>query len=348
MFSFAIFISYIVMIFIGLQGITLVAILVKINKNKDCRLFNANKRFIIVSLSLGILYFITYYSDLVIGDFSTSRLYRLVDGMIFYAFGLSWIKVIDSFSDYEDKGMMRLRRATNIIFGFFMIISSLSYGFLLDELYNTVNPYMDMLMIILECTLVFLVLLFSLIYLHKATLKKQRGNTRRYLTYVTTFVNISNVWNSLVVITIFTNTMPVSILSTYSYGLTAIFMLAVNSYILFYIYKTYSPILYKNFNPVEETNPEHGSKKTLEIEEAMEGEALSCNLTERELEIMKLAYGGMTNPEIGEELFISRHTVKRHMHNIFEKMNVSTRLEMVHWINGAMLVTKKNERQASN
>jgi len=336
MFSQAIFISYIVMIFLGLQGVTLVAILVKINNNRDCRFFNANRRFIIVSLSLGILYFITYYSDFVIGDFSTSRLYRLVDGMIFYAFGLSWIKVIDSFSDFEEKSIARLRRITNIIFGFFMIISSFSYGFLLDELYNTVNPYMDMLMIILELILVFLVLFFSMFYLHKANLKKHRESTRRYLTYVTIFVNISNAWNSLVVLAIFTKTMPVSILSTYSYGLTALFMLAVNSYILFYLYTTYSSIFYKNFKPLEETNSEKSAKKTLEIEEAME-ETFICNLTERELEIMKLAYVGLTNPEIGEELFISRHTVKRHMHNIFEKMNVSTRLEMVHSVNRAML-----------
>lgn len=337
MFSLAIFISYIVMIFIGLQGITLVTILVKINSNNDCRLFNANRRFIIVSLSLGILYFITYYSDLVIGNYNTSFFYRLVDGMIFYAFGLSWIKVIDSFSDSDGKGLARLRKMTNIIFSFFMIVSSLSYSFILDELYNTINPYMDMLMIILEFILVFMVLIFSIIYLYKANLKKQRVNARRYLTYVSIFVNIINAWNSLVVLAIFTNIMPVSILSTYSYGITALFMLAVNSYILFYMYKTYSPVLYKNFNPEGRTNPDQVAKKTLEMEVAMVKEALSCNLTERELEILKLAYGGLTNPEIGEELFISRHTVKRHLHNIYEKMNVSTRLEMVHSVNRAML-----------
>lgn len=345
MFPHAIFISYIAMIFIGLQGVFLVAILVKINHEQSSRSVQANRNFILVSLGLGILYFITYYSDLVIGNYNTSFPYRLVDGMIFYAFGLSWIKVIDSFSDSEDPRMARLRKTTNILFGIFMIASSLAYGFLLDELYHTVNPYTDILIIILEFMLMFLVLCFSLIYLHKARLKNQSENTRRYLIYVSVFVNISNIWNSLVVLAIFTNIMHVSILSTYSYGLTALFMLAVNSYILFYLYKTYSPVLYNSFQPAPKAYQGQATEKDQARDEetepalseleasSIENKAVIFHLTERELEILKLAYGGLTNPEIGEELCISRHTVKRHMHNIFEKMNVSTRLEMVHSVN---------------
>lgn len=333
MFPHAIFISYIAMIFIGLQGVFLVGILIKINHEQSSRSVQANRNFILVSLGLGILYFITYYSDLVIGNYNTSLPYRLVDGMIFYAFGLSWIKVIDSFSDSEDPKMARLRKRTNILFALFMIASSLAYGFLLDELYHSVNPYTDILMIILEFILMVLVLCFSLIYLHKANLKKQSENTRRYLIRVSVFVNISNIWNSLVVLAIFTNIMHVSILSTYSYGLTALFMLAVNSYILYYLYRTYSPVLYNSFQPVLKKD-EIVEPAPLEPDAgSIENKAVIFHLTERELEILKLAYGGLTNPEIAEELCISRHTVKRHMHNIFEKMNVSTRLEMVHSVN---------------
>ncbi len=44
---------------------------------------------------------------------------------------------------------------------------------------------------------------------------------------------------------------------------------------------------------------------------------------------MELAYRKMTNPEIAEALCISKYTVKNHMHNIFEKLDISTRAELV-------------------
>ena len=56
-------------------------------------------------------------------------------------------------------------------------------------------------------------------------------------------------------------------------------------------------------------------------------------LTKREREVARLAYTGLTNPEIADKLCISQHTVKRHMHSIFEKLNISARIELVHLMN---------------
>lgn len=48
-------------------------------------------------------------------------------------------------------------------------------------------------------------------------------------------------------------------------------------------------------------------------------------LTSREMEIFHLVRKGYTNLEIAEQLFISINTVKRHIQNIFKKMDVKTR-----------------------
>ncbi len=52
-------------------------------------------------------------------------------------------------------------------------------------------------------------------------------------------------------------------------------------------------------------------------------------LTERELEVIKLAAKGMSNREIAQELTISVRTVQTHITNVFNKMGVGSRTEAV-------------------
>jgi DNA-binding NarL/FixJ family response regulator len=59
-----------------------------------------------------------------------------------------------------------------------------------------------------------------------------------------------------------------------------------------------------------------------------EGKALD-QLTERELEVLKLAAKGMSNREIATALSISVRTVQTHLANIFGKLQVGSRTEAV-------------------
>lgn len=56
-------------------------------------------------------------------------------------------------------------------------------------------------------------------------------------------------------------------------------------------------------------------------------------LTQREREILILLYEGYTNPAIAEHLNIAMNTVKGHVHHIFEKLGVNSRIDLVHMIN---------------
>jgi len=51
-------------------------------------------------------------------------------------------------------------------------------------------------------------------------------------------------------------------------------------------------------------------------------------LSQRERQIVALVARGYKNKEIAEKLFISEQTVKNHLHNIFDKLGVSDRLEL--------------------
>ncbi len=60
------------------------------------------------------------------------------------------------------------------------------------------------------------------------------------------------------------------------------------------------------------------------------GNNISISLTNRELELIQYIAKGLTNKEIGEELYMSKHAVKAHVSAIIFKQNAKNRTEAVY------------------
>src|SRR5581483_9200100 len=67
-----------------------------------------------------------------------------------------------------------------------------------------------------------------------------------------------------------------------------------------------------------------------------------AQLSQREREIIILIAQGYKNKEIAEKMFITEQTVKNHLHNVFDKLGVSDRLELaLYAIHNSLHVTQQ-------
>jgi DNA-binding NarL/FixJ family response regulator len=57
----------------------------------------------------------------------------------------------------------------------------------------------------------------------------------------------------------------------------------------------------------------------------------SASLSDRELEILDLVAGGLTNDQIAKALEISKRTVDNHISNILDKTKTKNRVELLRW-----------------
>lgn len=60
----------------------------------------------------------------------------------------------------------------------------------------------------------------------------------------------------------------------------------------------------------------------------------NLGLTEREKELVQLIIKGQSNTEISENLHISISTVKNHIYNIYKKLNIKNRYELINKVSG--------------
>jgi len=64
----------------------------------------------------------------------------------------------------------------------------------------------------------------------------------------------------------------------------------------------------------------------------------TVGLTQRELEIIRAVASGLRNKEIAQKLHVTEGTVKVHLHNIYDKLKVQSRVELVNLVRDKSLL----------
>lgn len=100
----------------------------------------------------------------------------------------------------------------------------------------------------------------------------------------------------------------------------------------------YSPIEYFLFNFLAlifvKRNLQAAPIETMEKNLSKEPEILysKYKLTQREIEIVELIADGLSNQDIAEKLFISVNTARNHIYNIYKKMGIKNRYELINLV----------------
>ena len=77
-------------------------------------------------------------------------------------------------------------------------------------------------------------------------------------------------------------------------------------------------------------------QRTLRRDEAERG--IAATLTQREIEIVRMVADGLRNKAIAERLEITEGTVKIHLHNIYTKLGVDGRVDLVRYAQRSQLL----------
>ena len=320
MYLSALFLIYIAAAFLALLGIGIVLLLISREKNRQSRQYRVVMCFAVVVFVQCVLYLYFYYRDMILGNEAVNVFLRIIDYCLCGSIFFFWLNVMDVLDDVKH----RFRRTWAYILGALIALpGTVATAFFMDEYYFFSSDAAGRAYIIIEISTVVL----TAIVTSKYALDFVRSSLSRYKRiYVAVVAVALLVWD---IQQIFVDWGLYSGLykSAWTHGVmdtTGAATAIVSCATFIYLFKEdFSPLFYV----AEEKKDEDPYPA------AVETAAQQHRLTVRETDVLRLVCQGKNNPEIAEALFISVNTVKKHLKNIFEKMGVSTRMELMYIVN---------------
>lgn len=301
----------------GFSAITLVILAVRGKKGEKPVTLYYMMGFALSNFLLGILYMFESFRYCMDGSFEYGALNRVLDISLFVYQGYMWVMFLNFYIKDRNPLCIALKKYALPVCALTLAVSIVAYIWFFDKNFFAVGTAGYVMQLVIASVMSVYTVLCTIEMLYDTVTHM----LRTFATAVTVMLVINGWWNAAIVLRTIKG---VTVISD-NFDITSFSLFIIGICNIIYIYKAdFSPMFYaKSAN--EEKTPETE-------EEIIDRRAALHMLTQRERDVFALAYGGKTNPEIAEELFISKHTVKRHMHSIFEKLDVSTRIELVHMV----------------
>lgn len=327
MYNHILMFGYIASTFSGLLAIILIFVVQKSNIDKK-GLYLRTRNFTIVSFLVEFNYFLSFYKEISLNDLTVGPIWRTFDYIVWISLFYFWVSLMEKL--VSNTRLYKVKKYYKYLTLIIILLFCIGCVMMMDEYYR-VNDKTELVYLVILSIIFFVLSTIVLIRcLHYGLHDNPISLSRKYMLVVTACLIILHMNHLYIDTSLFFGKLGQSGWANGVIDVLWLVFLITNFTTIVFIYKTdFSPLFIRELNdiskPAELTDEEIELDKLNRIAEMHE-------LTDREREVLVYAYKGMTNPEIADMLFISRNTVKKHMHNIFEKIDVSTRTELVYLI----------------
>lgn len=336
MFSKIFFLVYIFAGFAGGLAILMAVLLIKYWSSGNKRLLAAIRNFMICTALIDALYFYFDYDMLINGDYGTNALCRVLDICLFIGQVYFWTAYVRIKTMKTAESLKTLERVTRAGILICAVLAVIAYSFMMSDYYQAAEGTKRTVAIIIEVGLMAMLTFINLWNVRYSLSEIIQKKCRRYIIGITGMLVLNGVWNGVLVISMLDGRF--GYMMQVVMDPTPVFFLVLSMLtILLILSEDFTALFKAGRNDGDAGISVSGgsasdASETGALQKRLDYIAETHFLTEREREVMELAYHRMTNPEIAEKLCISKYTVKNHMHNIFEKLDISTRADLIMFI----------------
>lgn len=292
------------------------------------------RKFMISTFLIGLISFFTFYTQYIMFLQPTNTVYRILDYLFWVCFIFYWIDYLDSMVD----GVLLHKIKSIVKYGClgYIVIWIFSTAQIWDIDFTIVNLSSRMLFVVLDILFCLLSMLVVVIYVIRGQLQVESRLSGFYISAVSMALMVYAIWQFMHYIELFSGLSTPKAWELNPLNATAFFLFFTNLITLIYVYHNDFAALFlaqgEEARPAgdaarpaaEKTDPSDPAQPATLTDIASEH-----NLTPREAEVMAYVFKGFNNAEIADELYISQNTVKHHIYNLFKKLEVSNRIELI-------------------
>lgn len=301
-----------------LMVLILITLLVKHKDVGKSQALTSLKYFILCFFGIILLYYYESFMGIYTGIFERSVLSRAADFALVIVMQYFWFAFVRTHLYAAGHGRKTFDKSVNILLAFLLVVSVFDSIALIDVNYYAANPASRIFAIAVEVVLCITCCGLNLFYMADSVRAKIQNRTRNFIIVTSLLLFVSALHNEVVTIRLMAGKMSYIVESFY-YDPTSLIMICTAISMLIYLFK-------HDFSPI------YFHEREISDEEVLDHLAAEYGLSKREAEIAQLIFRGDSYEDIAENLVISRLTVKKHVHNFYEKLDVAKRMDLINLV----------------